>query len=50
MSSRVPVSPFTCKSAVASIWELPLAVYIFSSSPCGLQFELKLQFSLLKIS
>lgn len=38
------------KSVAASIWGMPLAVCIWSSSWSDLQFEFKLQISMLKIS
>lgn len=50
IASFLGLEALTSKSAVASLWELPLAVYVLSSSWSGLQFELKLQFTLLKIS
>lgn len=50
IASFLGLETLTSKSAVASLWELSMAVYIFSSFWSGLQFELKLQVSLLKIS
>lgn len=50
IASFLSLETLSSQRAVASLWELPLALHVLSSSWSGLQFELQLRFSLLKVS